>query len=452
MRPEDEARAAGEAEVAMSMRVTGLGALALLMGLSACGLNRETVLPGERLDLRAVTDAPVLPPEGARAISLGAPVALASWTHTSATPEHRAPHAALSGTTLQWAAPIGQGDTRRHRITATPVVAGGRVYTLDALAGVMAHDVSGRPLWRADLTPAGERATDASGGGLAYGDGVLYVTTAFGELAALDAASGERRWVQRLGAAATGTPTVRGGLVYAVSRDGVGWAVETGTGKIAWQLAGLADASGVVGPAGPAVSDALAVFPFGSGELLAARRVGGSAAWRSAVTGERTGAAYRDFTDVTGDPVFADGRLYAGNATGRVVALDLGSGARLWTADEGAMGPVWPAGGSLFLVSDASEVVRLDAADGRVIWASELPGFTQSRPRRRKAVHAHHGPVVAGGRVVVASSDGLLRLFDPVDGALTSAVQIPGGASTAPVVAGGTLYVVSRDGRLLAYR
>lgn len=434
--------------MATRMRGVGLGALVLL---AACG-EREVVLPGERLDLRAVTDAPILPPEGARPISLGAPVALASWSHTGGSPEHRAPHAALSGTALAWAAPIGQGDTRRHRVTATPVVAGGRVFTLDALSGVMAHDTAGRPLWRTDLTPPGERSTDASGGGLAHGDGVLYVTTAFGELAALDAATGERRWVQRLGAAATGTPTVRGDLVYAVSRDGVGWAVEADTGRVAWQLAGLADASGVVGPAGPAVSDTLAVFPFGSGELLAARRVGGSAAWRSAVSGERTGAAYAAFTDVTGDPVFADGRLYAGNATGRVVALDVESGARLWTAREGAVGPVWPAGDSLFLVSDASELVRLDSADGRVIWRTELPGFVSSRPKRRKAIHAHHGPVVAGGRVVVASSDGLVRLFDPVNGALTGTVAVPGGATTAPVVAGGTLYVVSRDGRLLAYR
>ena len=65
---------------------------------------------------------------------------------------------------------------------------------------------------------------------------------------------------------------------------------------------------------------------------------------------------------------------------------------------------------------------------------------------------AHYGPVVAGGQVVVASNDGVIRLFDPRDGSLARSVVAPGGATTAPVVAGSTLYVVSTKGDLLAFR
>jgi outer membrane protein assembly factor BamB len=60
--------------------------------------------------------------------------------------------------------------------------------------------------------------------------------------------------------------------------------------------------------------------------------------------------------------------------------------------------------------------------------------------------------VLAGGRLWVASSDGFLRGFSPVNGALVQAVPVPGGAASAPVVAGRTLYVVTSEGRLLAYR
>ena len=435
------------------MRREATAALAALALLGACG-ERELILPGERLDLRAESGDAPLAPEGARAIALGAPRDLAAWTHINGTPEHRLPHLALGpAPRLAWAAPIGAGDTRRHRVTAAPVVADGRVFTLDALAGVMAHDLAGRPLWRADLTPPRERPTDASGGGLAYDAGTLYVTTAFGRLSALDAATGRARWEQRLGAAATGTPTVRDGLVYAVGRDATGWAMEADTGRVAWQVEGLPDTAGFVGPAGPAVSGRLAVFPFASGEVLAVFRQGGAPAWRASVTGDRVGSALSAFGDITGDPVFTeDGRVYVGNATGWVAALDALTGERLWTARDGALGPVWPAGDSLFLISDDSRLVRLDADTGAEIWSEALPGFVSERPRRRKVVFAHHGPVVAGGRVIVASSDGLLRSFDPVDGDLVGGVAIPGGASTAPVVAGRTLYLVTTDGQLLAYR
>ena len=59
---------------------------------------------------------------------------------------------------------------------------------------------------------------------------------------------------------------------------------------------------------------------------------------------------------------------------------------------------------------------------------------------------------MAGGRLVVASGDGVLRFFDPASGATVGQAAIPGGASSNPVVAGGTLYVVSQKGQLLAFR
>lgn len=56
------------------------------------------------------------------------------------------------------------------------------------------------------------------------------------------------------------------------------------------------------------------------------------------------------------------------------------------------------------------------------------------------------------GRLFVASSDGVLRAFDPRSGGLVGQAAIPGGAATAPVVSGGTLYVTGQDGHLHAYR
>ena len=60
--------------------------------------------------------------------------------------------------------------------------------------------------------------------------------------------------------------------------------------------------------------------------------------------------------------------------------------------------------------------------------------------------------MLAGGRLIVTSSDGIIRLFDPASGGVVGQVEIPGGAASAPVVAGGTLYVAGRDGKLYAYR
>lgn len=144
--------------------------------------------------------------------------------------------------------------------------------------------------------------------------------------------------------------------------------------------------------------------------------------------------------------------LYAGNQSGRVVAMEASSGERLWTAQDGAYSPVLPAGDSIFFVSDRNELIRLDADTGERIWGTELPLYVNDRERRRQAVFTHYGPILAGGRLVVASGDGDIRFFDPESGAELSRVAIRGGAAAHPIVVNGTLYVVSGDGRLHAFR
>jgi len=430
-----------------------LTAVALLAGCS----QKEPILPGERLGVRealgleeggsaAVAPVPV-------AITLPAPVSRADHPQPGGNATHLPEHAALSAAPARiWTASIGQGDTRRHRITASPVVAGGRVFTLDAQSRVTAVSTGGELLWAADLTPASERARSASGGGLAFGDGRLFATTGFGSLVALDPATGAQLWTQRTDAPVSGAPAYRDGLVYIVSRDSRAWAVRAEDGRVQWQLPGTPSPAGMTGAAAPAVSDRLAVFPLGSAELVATLRQSGLRVWQATVAGQRRGLVYANVTDLVADPVIAGEVLYIGNQSGRTVALAASSGERLWTAEEGAYGAVLPVGGSVFLVSDQARLVRLDAASGATVWTVELPYFTKEKPKRFKAIHAHYGPVLAGGRLWVASDDGLLRAFSPESGALVQSVELPGGAASRPVVAGGTLYVVSTRGQLHAFR
>ncbi|MCR8547012.1 PQQ-like beta-propeller repeat protein [Salipiger sp. P9] len=441
------------------MRITTItaGLLGLTM-LSACE-DPEVILPGERYGTREVLQGDVpaeAPPENsARALALAAAQSNADWAQSPVSPFVRVGNAALGRSlTPVLSVNIGEGDTRRERLNVDPVVAGGRIFTMDSQHRVSAVSPAGAILWQKSMVPDRDAAQQAQGGGLAAADGRLYVASGFGRLTALDAATGDEIWTQRLGGTATGAPTASGGLVYVTSGDNRGWAIEADSGRVRWQTEGVEDIHNVAGAPAPALSDDIVIFGYGSGSLQAAFRQGGLRRWSADVVGARNGIALAGITDLTGAPVIAGNRVFAGNHSGRVVAFNLDSGERLWTALMGARGPVWPAGDSVFLVSDVNELVRLDAATGGQIWAVPLPGYVEVRrpQRKRSTAYAHHGPVMAGGRLVLASSDGLLRSFNPEDGALLSAVEIPNGATTAPAVAGGTLYVVTKKGQLVGYR
>lgn len=270
--------------------------------------------------------------------------------------------------------------------------------------------------------------------------------------AALDARTGNTRWLQELDATGSGAPLVRDGLIYLIAGDNIAWVLNTSDGRVAWQLEASPSITNVLGAPSPVLVDDFVVFGFGSGDIVAAFKRGGLRRWNATVAGQRTGRAIAKIGDVTGGPVAVGNRVYAGNHSGRIVALDAESGDRIWTAHEGALGPVWPAGDSIFSVTDKNELVRISTSDGAVIWAVDLPNFVKDKPRKRGISYANYGPILAGGRVIVASTDGQLRFFSPQNGVLSASVPVPGGAASAPVVANQTLYVMGGDGQLHAFR
>ncbi|MGO4855178.1 outer membrane protein assembly factor BamB family protein [Phaeovulum sp. W22_SRMD_FR3] len=437
-----------------------IGLVSLLALATACA-PKEPILQGERLAPRdlltgvvAGPSATPVPGAALPALRLPGVQANAEWTHRAGNAAHDLVQAALpgGGLTPVWSANVGTGGGRKHRITADPVVGAGRIYTLDSRSDVTATATNGATLWTADLSPASESADDASGGGLAYDAGTVYATTGFGELIALDAATGAVRWRQDFDAAVGGAPTVRDGMVYVVARDASGWAIRASDGRVQWQLPGTPSPSGVTGVSAPAANATTVVFPFASGEMVTSLRKSGLNLWTAKVAGARLGRAYASVTDLTGDPVIVGNVVYAGSSAGKLGAFDLATGERIWTAPEGAVSPVQVAGGSIFLVSDESQLMRIDAATGDALWSVALPYFTKEKVKKQNEIVAHYGPVLAGGRLFVASGDGALQAFDPATGALLGQAAIPGGASSAPVVAGGTLYVLGENAQLHAFR
>src|SRR3546814_11754268 len=87
---------------------------------------------------------------------------------------------------------------------------------MDSAGSVSAIDLeSGDRLWRVRMaTP--EEDSVVLGGGVAFADGLLYVTTGFGAVLAVDPANGGMSWRTQLSGPVRAAPHGNGGRVFAV--------------------------------------------------------------------------------------------------------------------------------------------------------------------------------------------------------------------------------------------
>ena len=449
----------------MNIRSVVIGFLTLCL-LAGCG-QKEEILAGYRIDIeRPLSESTEIVSErdgtttgslevnnsqpGSKALSIPQVVNLTEWTHVNANPQHNPGNLGIDGRLgLLWQRNIGVGSTKRNRIGTSPVFAQNKIFTMDAVSNVRAFNPNGNLIWGNSL---GSDIDDeeASSGGLAFGEGLLFATTGYGVLHVLNPDTGGVVWTQEFEAPAVSSPTVYDGLVYLITLDSKAWALDIRNGRLSWSLESTGGIAVVSGDTSPAVSSDDIILPFPSGEVVSANAKNGNVNWREYISGSRRTNPSATLIGISSSPVIADNHVFVANQSGSTAALSIRNGQARWLASDGSYNPPLPVGDSVFLVTDNFELVRLDAATGQRIWATTLPSFKADKPRRRKEVYAHFGPLLVGGELMVASSDGQIRFYHPETGEVIRSMAIPGGVTSTPIVVNQTMYLKSSNGNLYA--
>lgn len=351
-----------------------------------------------------------------------------------------------------WSVSIGKGDSRKKRLVTDPIFFQDKIFTLDANSVASAFNLDGKLVWRKDLTPPGEDSGDTFGGGLTAGKDQIFVTLGYGFLLSLNPETGGKNWSQRLSGAGNNTPIFDDDLVYLVSGDSNAWAIKADNGRVRWQIDAIGNDTNLISSNAPAVNEKYAVFGFGNGEIYVTFKKGGYVLWSSSLSSRNDGQVISAIDDIVASPMIIGRNLYAADGSGKVVSLKIESGERNWTAPFGANGNFWAAAGSLFFISDENKLVRLKMKTGKIVWETELPSFSKKLLGRSKKNVQHHGPLVAGNVLLVASSDGFFRFYDPKTGEKKNQIKLESGATSNPIVVNETLYLITRDGKLRAFR
>jgi len=424
--------------------------------LAACGevffSPEAPPLAGERISILSLQQALEPDPQIADLeVRLPRPWENPEWPQAGGLPDHAMHHLAFGDAPRRiWRASMGTGSNDVRRLLASPVVAGEKVFALDAVGQVAAVSADdGTRLWRRDIVPEDEDP-GALGGGIAYDGGMLFVGSGYGEVIALDATTGNELWRRRIGIPLRGAPTIRDGRLFVISYDNQLHALSREDGSVLWTYLGIAETAALLGAASAAAGGELVVAPFSSGELVALRADNGRVVWSDSLvrTGQLTSLS--ELSDINGRPIIDRGVVYAISHAGRMIATDLRTGARLWTQNISGTESPWVAGDFIYLITSDSELVALSRRDGRVRWVSELQSFRD--PKKRTGPITWTGPVLASDRLILTSSSGQAIAVSPYTGKLLGTLDLPDGVFVGPVLAGGTLFILTDDAELVAYR
>lgn len=405
--------------------------------------NREDPpIPGERRSVGSAAD-PVLAVTNTT-VSIPAASGAIDWPQPGGNAANNPGHVSLAGA-QSWNAQAGVvSGSRRVRMAALPVVAGGRAFVYDPNGNVTAVSISGGgQSWRRALRPEDEDGQVAAGG-VAFDGGRLFAATGFGQLFALDATSGQTAWAIDLETPALSAPTVANGRVFVITQSNTVLALSAADGTEQWRFRGVPATAGLLGSGTPAVSGNTVVVPYSSGEIVALNVENGEPRWADAVV---TGARYQALSglrDLVASPVIANGAVIATGVGGRTISVGLDSGNRQWETNVGSVHTPIVAGDVVFLVDLEGRLMALSRSTGDIQWAVALPGGSGEGQEKWA------GPALADGVLFLASSDGNILRVNPSNGEIVGSSSVNEDIFIRPIAAGGRLLALAADGSLLA--
>jgi len=425
--------------------------------LAGCGISdwfSETPpnkLPGKRiailsrnktLEVEAATQGDIrLPPQEK----------LTEWPQEGGYPGHSMQNKALAAHAKRiWMTSLGEGGDKRRAFVSQPVVAADKVFALDSLSAVTAYNLAdGERLWRVDLAPE-EAGIGSFGGGVAFDDGKLYVTTAFAQVVALNAENGVELWRRPLPAPVRGGPTVKNGRLVMVTVDNETLALAADDGHQLWRHSGISETAALVGAPTVAIEGNTVLVPYTSGELFALRIENGAVEWTEVLASVKRTDQVAELSDIRGLPVVDRGRVFAVGNSDVFAAIDLRTGRRIWDKEVGGIQTPWIAGDYLWLVTNTSELACFEARTGHVRWVRPLKAWDDEEGKAGRITWT--GPVLAGDRLILTSSLGDMLTISPITGDIISEEELPDAVSIAPVLSGETMILATENGDLLAYR
>ncbi|HEY2625023.1 MAG TPA: outer membrane protein assembly factor BamB [Dyella sp.] len=352
--------------------------------------------------------------------------------------------------TRVWTNSVGEG-AGESGVRLRPAFADGVLYAASTNGKIAAIDAaSGKTLWSKSSRTQGwfgwgdKKRADAlyAGGPMVSGD-LLVVGTLDGHVYGINAKDGSPRWESVVNSEVVASPFISGNLVIARTADGRLYGFDSATGERRWVYdQGSVPLLSLRGEGPLLVANGVVFFGSDDGKLVALRLDTGDKLWEQRLASGEGRTEIDRLSDADGGILLDGSTLFGAAYHGNLVAVDGPSGRPLWGRPFSTFTSLDISNNALFGVDADSQVWAFDKNGGADMWKNDKLKYRWLT-----------GPAVQGDYVVVGDLEGYVHWLQTGDGALAARERLSKKPIRAqPLVVGDTVFVVDVKGRIGAYR
>jgi outer membrane protein assembly factor BamB len=283
-------------------------------------------------------------------------------------------------------------------------------------------------------------------GGISVAYETVFFGTENGEVVALDANTGEQKWIKIVKGEVLAAPAIDAGVVLVNTGSGFIFALNADDGEEIWSSESDVPPLSLRGVSSPAAVNGGAIIGTATGKLIVNILETGQTAWEQVISSATGVTELERIVDIDSEPLVAGGNVYVISYDGTLASVELRTGRVIWKREYKSFRRLSLSGSTLFLVDVNSNVFALDSRNGVELWS-------QGALKQRLLT----GVTPVGDYLVAGDKFGYLHWFDQSDGKIVARLEVGSddedeGIYHSPVVDGDIIYTQTRDGKLVAIK
>lgn len=336
-----------------------------------------------------------------------------------------------------WRVNVGNGQGDKYN-RLRPAIAGNTLYAASNDGTVMAlNRQNGQRLWRTRLRDV------AITGGVGAGGGLVLVGTENSSVVALSQENGQVLWESTVSSEVLSAPATNGRMVVAQSVDGNLAGLDAETGEQRWLYENTVPALTLRGDSSPLIFQDFVIAAFGNGTVVSVALDNGTLRWEQRIAIPTGRSEIDRMVDIDGELLLADsGILLAPSYQGFLAALDPVTGQMRWRVEESSAQGAGFGFGNVYVADERSHVKAYRIGQNTPVWRNEQLDLRQVS-----------APVAIGNYVALGDFEGYVHYLSQVDGRFMGRTRVDRDGVRAQMLArDGVLYVYGNGGDLAALR